>query len=47
MLIEEHRLELMNIARRLEPFMPDTSKVISDAVKANKKPENLFPRLTA
>jgi len=44
-LIDEHRIELLKIARRLEPFMPDTSKKIGDAIKTNKKPENLFPRL--
>ncbi|MDO8566670.1 MAG: methionine--tRNA ligase [bacterium] len=44
-LIDEHRIELLKIARRLEPFMPDTSKKIIDAIRANKKPDNLFPRL--
>lgn len=34
------------IAIELQPFMPDTSKTILEAIKANKKPENLFPRLT-
>jgi len=29
----------------LKPFMPETSEVILEAVKAHKKPENLFPRL--
>lgn len=43
-LIDELRVELLMIARRLEPFLPMTSQIISDAVKANKKPENLFPR---
>jgi|SRR3989344_1488206 len=36
--------ELYAIAIDLEPFMPATSKTIIDAVIANKKPENLFPR---
>jgi methionyl-tRNA synthetase len=36
---------LKNIADSLAPFMPETSAKISDAVKTNKKPENLFPRL--
>lgn len=45
-IIESHRLELLKIAHRLEPFMPTTSKSIHDAVVANKKPENLFPRLS-
>lgn len=31
----------------LEPFMPVTAKIIQEAVLANKKPENLFPRLDA
>lgn len=38
--------ELSRVAERLEPFMPETSEKILDAIKANKKPENLFPRLT-
>jgi methionyl-tRNA synthetase len=33
------------IAQRLVPFMPETSNKILEAVKANKKPDNLFPRL--
>lgn len=45
-LIEEHRLELLKICRQLEPFMPSTSSKMHDAIVANKKPENLFPRLT-
>ncbi len=36
--------EVYRIAVLLEPFMPDTSKRIKDAVLQNKKPENLFPR---
>lgn len=38
--------ELYLIARLLNPFMPHTNKVIKEAILANKKPENLFPRLT-
>lgn len=38
--------EVWNIGYLLGPFMPETSKKILDAVKENKKPENLFPRLT-
>jgi methionyl-tRNA synthetase len=38
--------EVWNVGCLLEPFMPDTSKKILDAIKENKKPENLFPRLT-
>ncbi|MDO8562066.1 MAG: methionine--tRNA ligase [bacterium] len=36
--------QLYGIGLVLEPFMPDTSKKIQDAIRANKKPENLFPR---
>jgi len=35
---------LFNVALRLEPYMPETSKRIIEAIKTNKKPENLFPR---
>jgi methionyl-tRNA synthetase len=34
-----------NIGVQLKPFMPETSRVILDAVVQNKKPENLFARL--
>lgn len=37
--------ELSAIATELEPFMPETSKKIKEAVEQHKKPENLFPRL--
>jgi methionyl-tRNA synthetase len=37
--------EVGNIAHYLEPFMPETSKVIKQAILENKKPENLFGRL--
>ncbi len=33
------------IAIQLEPFMPETSRIILEAIQNNKKPENLFPRL--
>jgi len=36
---------LQAIAVHLEPLMPNTSRIIKDAVLANKKPENLFSRL--
>ncbi len=42
--IEELVVKLYGIANILEPLMPTTSKIIKDAVKANKKPENLFAR---
>jgi methionyl-tRNA synthetase len=45
-LIDAQRTELLFIAHTLEPYMPSTSALIHDAiVVANKKPENLFPRL--
>jgi methionyl-tRNA synthetase len=36
---------IATIAVHIEPFMPSTSAAILDAVRANTKPENLFPRL--
>ncbi len=36
---------LYSIARMLNPIMPETNKIIKEAILANKKPENLFPRL--
>ena len=36
---------LAKVAAHLEPCMPATSEAILTAVKENKKPENLFPRL--
>jgi methionyl-tRNA synthetase len=35
---------LYEIGLHLQPFMPETSKKILEAIKENKKPENLFPR---
>lgn len=43
--IEHLVRELASIAAHLAPAMPHTSGVILKAVKANKKPDNLFPRL--
>ncbi len=43
-LIEELVRELAAIDLMLEPIVPETSKKIIDAIVANKKPENLFPR---
>lgn len=37
--------DLYVVAFSLKSFMPETSKKILDAVRENKKPENLFPRL--
>ena len=39
------RLDLLHIGRLLFPIMPETSATIRTAVRANKKPENLFNRL--
>jgi methionyl-tRNA synthetase len=36
--------ELAAIDLMLEPIIPETSQKIIDAIMANKKPENLFPR---
>ncbi|MBI5406041.1 methionine--tRNA ligase [Candidatus Kaiserbacteria bacterium] len=44
-LIGELVTELYWIARLLNPFMPETSEIIKRAVRENKKPENLFPRV--
>ena len=35
--------ELYIIGRMLNPFMPETSKKMKEALTANKKPETLFP----
>ncbi len=43
-IIAELVTELAFIDQMLEPILPETSKKIIDAVVANKKPENLFPR---
>lgn len=39
------RERLIHIGRLLAPAMPETSVMIREAVKANKKPDNLFNRL--
>ncbi len=39
------REQVFQIATELQPIMPATAKTILDAVKENKKPENLFSRL--
>lgn len=44
-LIAELLRELYWIYRLLHPFMPATSETIKEAVKSNKMPEPLFPRL--
>jgi methionyl-tRNA synthetase len=43
-LIAELATQLYVIARMLNPFMPETNKVLKEAILANKKPANLFPR---
>lgn len=43
-IIEELVRELAAIDLMLEPIVPETSKKIIEAIMANKKPENLFPR---
>lgn len=44
-IIAELAQEVYQIARLLQPFMPATSDAVKAAVLANRKPENLFPRL--
>jgi len=44
-LIQELTTELYLIAHYIGPFLPETSEKILTAIKENKKPENLFPRL--
>lgn len=44
-IIRELALEVYWIGRFLNAFMPSTSEAIQQAVKENRKPENLFPRL--
>lgn len=39
------RERLLQVGRLLAPCMPETSQIIRQAVRANKKPENLFQRL--
>lgn len=43
--IEHLVRELASIAAHLASAMPRTAVVIAEAIRANKKPENLFPRL--
>jgi methionyl-tRNA synthetase len=42
--ILECLLKLYVISFLLEPFMPETSRIIKEAIEKHKKPENLFPR---
>ena len=43
-MITEMVRELAAIDLLLEPILPETSRKIIEAIMANKKPENLFPR---
>jgi methionyl-tRNA synthetase len=43
-IIVELVTELYKIVRMLNPFMPETNASIKEAILANEKPENLFPR---
>lgn len=43
-IITELVIDLYTVARMLSAFVPATSAAIKDAIKANKKPETLFPR---
>jgi methionyl-tRNA synthetase len=43
-LIAELATELYRIVRMLNPILPKTNRIIKEAILANKKPENLFPR---
>ncbi len=45
--IEKLVRHLAKIAAHLAPAMPRTAAAIASAVRKNKKPENLFPRLAA
>jgi len=44
-LIAELVQELYLVTRLLNPIMPNTSAVLTETILANKKPDNLFPRL--
>lgn len=44
-IIRELVLEVYAIGRLLAPIMPDTNRIIKDAVLTNQKPDNLFKRL--
>ncbi len=46
-IIRELVLEVYSIGRLLNPLMPETNRIIKEAVLENKKPDNLFKRLDA
>lgn len=43
-LITQLVTELYDIVCMLEPFLPETHRIIKEAILSNKKPTNLFPR---
>jgi len=43
-LIADLATELYEVVRMLNPFMPETNRIVKETILANKKPENLFPR---
>ncbi|VAW32696.1 Methionyl-tRNA synthetase [hydrothermal vent metagenome] len=45
-IISECVFELYDISNLIYPFLPQTSDIIKNAVLENKKPDNIFPRLT-
>ena len=44
-IISELVVEVYKIGRLLNPFMPETNKLIKETVLKNKKPEIMFPRI--
>jgi methionyl-tRNA synthetase len=44
-MIRQYVENLGKIAQHLEPIMPSTAKTIRQAIKENKKPDNMFKRL--
>jgi methionyl-tRNA synthetase len=44
--VESLLVRLSLVAKNLLPVMPHTSLIIKESILANKKPENLFPRLS-
>jgi methionyl-tRNA synthetase len=45
-IIQELAVRLYTVGRMLNPLMPQTSVKIKEAIKQNKKPETLFPRIS-
>jgi methionyl-tRNA synthetase len=44
--LEKLVVHLAWIAKHLSPFMPETAEKIQEAIRANRKPDSLFARLT-